>query len=99
MRIFGRMQEKSIKAFSKLLFTVHVLLSIYTIAAYVSVYVSPANFWPAGFVALSLPVVIIIHLIFFVYSGLLLLFDLLRDEFRINYIPFLLWMIDTMIKL
>jgi endonuclease/exonuclease/phosphatase (EEP) superfamily protein YafD len=67
MRVFGRMQEKSIKAFSKLLFTVHVLLSMYTLVAYVSVYVSPATFWPAGFVALSLPVVIIIHLIFFLY--------------------------------
>lgn len=67
MRIFGRMQEKSIKAFSRLLFTVHVLLSMYTLVAYVSVYISPAAFWPAGFLALSLPVVIIIHLVFFLY--------------------------------
>lgn len=67
MRVFSRIQERSIRAFSRLLFTIHVLLSIYTLAAYVCIHISPAQFWPAGFIALSLPIVIIIHLIFFVY--------------------------------
>jgi endonuclease/exonuclease/phosphatase family metal-dependent hydrolase len=67
MRIFDSMQKKTLSAFSKLAFIIHILISFYTLAAYACVHISPAEIWPAGFITLSLPVVIFIHVIFFMY--------------------------------
>jgi endonuclease/exonuclease/phosphatase family metal-dependent hydrolase len=67
MTTVNSVQKKSLPAFSKLLFMLHILLSIYTLIAYICVYIPPAVFWPSGFISLSIPVIMIGHFFFFIY--------------------------------
>ncbi|MDO1446304.1 endonuclease/exonuclease/phosphatase family protein [Rhodocytophaga aerolata] len=67
MTTVNSIQKKSLPAFSKLLFLLHILLSIYTLLAYLCVYIPPARFWPAGFISLSIPIVLLGHFFLFIY--------------------------------
>jgi endonuclease/exonuclease/phosphatase family metal-dependent hydrolase len=67
MTTVNSVRKKSLPAFSKLLFLLHILLSIYTFIAYICVYIPPAQFWPAGFISLSIPVVMLGHFFLFIY--------------------------------
>jgi endonuclease/exonuclease/phosphatase family metal-dependent hydrolase len=67
MTTVNSVQKKSLPAFSRLLFLLHILLSIYTLIAYICVYIPPAQFWPAAFISLSIPVILIGHFFLFIY--------------------------------
>ena len=67
MTTVNSIQKKSLPTFSKLLFLLHVLLSIYTLVAYICVFIPPAKFWPAGFVSLTIPIVMLGHFFLFIY--------------------------------
>jgi endonuclease/exonuclease/phosphatase family metal-dependent hydrolase len=67
MTTVNSIQKKSLPAFSKLLFLLHILLSIYTLLAYLCVYIPPALFWPAGFISLSIPIILLGHFFLFIY--------------------------------
>lgn len=46
--------------------TFHIYIFAATLLAYLSVYVSPAAFWPAGFVSLAIPFLLLINLVLLV---------------------------------
>ncbi len=45
----------------------NILLAVYSLIAFLAVYVPPARFWLAGFLTLSIPIVLILHLLFLFY--------------------------------
>ncbi|MBC8111636.1 MAG: endonuclease/exonuclease/phosphatase family protein [Verrucomicrobia bacterium] len=51
--------------FIRLLFFFNVLLALFTFAGYVSIHISPAKWWFAGFFTLSIPVSIVLHSLLF----------------------------------
>jgi endonuclease/exonuclease/phosphatase family metal-dependent hydrolase len=68
--------------FARLLFFTNILLAVCTFLGYLCIHISPTDFWPGGFFTLSIPVMLIIHIIF-------ILVWLLRKQFK-NIIPSLL---------
>lgn len=59
--------KKPLSAFANVLFSVNVLAGLYTLVAYLCVYVSPVTFWPAGFLTLSVPVALFVQFLFVLY--------------------------------
>jgi endonuclease/exonuclease/phosphatase family metal-dependent hydrolase len=45
----------------------YILICIYTLLVYAFARISPAYFWPAGFLTLSLPVMLALHIVFICY--------------------------------
>lgn len=58
---------KKFRFFSKLLFSLNILIAISTILAYSSPYVNPDSFWLLAFFGLGLPYLLLLNLFFFIY--------------------------------
>jgi endonuclease/exonuclease/phosphatase family metal-dependent hydrolase len=52
---------------STAILSVYVLACVYTLLVYFFAHTSPADFWPAGFLTLSLPVMLVVHVVFIIY--------------------------------
>ena len=69
---------------------VHIFVFAFTLLAYLSVYVSPAIFWPAGFLSLAIPVLLIINLLLFILYAMrkhrLAIFPLLALAFGYQHV-------------
>jgi endonuclease/exonuclease/phosphatase family metal-dependent hydrolase len=57
----------SLSWFSVVVFLLNFLLTLYSLVAFGAVHVSPARYWIAGFLTLSLPVVLLGHAVFIGY--------------------------------
>ena len=68
----------------------HILVFIVTLLAYLSVYISPAIFWLAGFFSLAIPVLLIVNLLLLVQYAIrnhrLAIFPLLALIFGYQYV-------------
>jgi endonuclease/exonuclease/phosphatase (EEP) superfamily protein YafD len=51
----------------RIVWIINVLLYFYSIAAFVAIHIPPARFWPAGFLTLSIPVILLIHILLTIY--------------------------------
>jgi len=65
------MANKSlIKKIDIFLLVINILLAICTLISYLGMYISPSQFWQAGFISLSIPVTLTLNHIFLIYWAL-----------------------------
>ncbi len=58
---------RPLSRFALIVFIINLLLAVYTLLAYLVIHIPPSRFWFAGFMTLSIPVMLVIH-------GLLILY-------------------------
>ncbi len=62
-----RRKFKSLTRWQQILWIFNVLVYFYSFLAFLAIYVPPASFWPAGFLTLSIPIVLVVHIFLTIY--------------------------------
>ncbi len=68
-RLFSKTRRKfkDLSRRQRIVWVFNVLAYFYSILAFLAIHVPPSRFWPAGFLTLSIPVVLIVHVCLTIY--------------------------------